>query len=166
MLEEHVLTTLADDSGVGRSVAESRAVAVAEIFRGGLASLVGSGLFPAGASHFVSSDIVSMGAVVGGLALAGGGLAFAGTAVRHLARYGRTRVALIVGATAGLGTSTLLYGLSLMYSGFGLFPVLGRFNFLFAIGGMGFATFVILLTLGALLGLMVAPLEDSKESRQ
>ena len=146
------------DEGQGpesRSTAEiSRQQAVDRVFKGALLSMTGLVSFGVGvavAGLTPLSYLASYAFGFAGMVAAGVGFGLIGAAARHFARFGSPRVTLALGASVGLGVSTIVLGIT------GLAPVLEQLPFIrqlaapamFAV--LGFGAFIVLLTLGALL---------------
>ena len=126
----------------------SRATAVSRVFSGSVSSLLGIGGIVGAVSTTAALSYVA-GAI--GSAFLGLGLGLIGSAAVHLIRYGKPRVALTLGATAGLGVSIVVWGLTTLAPVIDRFPLLYRLNLPATISVLGFATAILLLVLGAVL---------------
>ncbi len=143
------------DGPQAAGVLASRSKAADRMFRGGVTSLVGGVMFTVGYTLLGLSSPLGLAAVIGGLVVGGAGLSWLGSAARHLFRYGSTRGGLILTGTTGLGVAALLVGLTSIYPAFGIGPLLNGLEFWAWVAGFGFAAFIVLLTLGALIRIII-----------
>jgi hypothetical protein len=138
------------------AVLQSREKAITSIIRGLKVGVGGVAAFALG--WWESTSPIPGGSAILGLGLGGVALMMIGKAVTHFFRYGNRRVTVLLGATAGLGGSAVIVALSAARVGIPLFLEVAA-----ALSVYGFATFIALVTIGALVRWLWSSDEDDGE---